>query len=126
VWPGHILLSQILVLQGRAQEALRENELIQYEQWRESMNAMAYFVSGRKTESDAALKEFVSKYPNDGFEIARMYALRNQPDQAFQWLDRAYAKRDAGLGQARVDPFLKNLHHDARYAALLKKLNLPN
>ena len=41
--------------------------------------------------------------------------------KAFEWLDRAYAQRDPSN-----DVFLKNLHHDPRYAAFLKKLDLPN
>ena len=44
----------------------------------------------------------------------------------FEWLDRAYGQRNAGLILTKVDPLLKNLRHDPRYAALLKKLNLPN
>jgi hypothetical protein len=35
-------------------------------------------------------------------------------------------KRDGGLIERRVDPLLKNLHNDPRYAAFLKKLNLPS
>jgi len=55
-----------------------------------------------------------------------VYAFRNQPNEAFEWLDRAYAQRNAGLIETKSDPLLKNLHHDPRYAALLKKLNFPN
>jgi len=46
-------------------------------------------------------------------------------DKAFEWLDRAYAQRDGGLIFTKVDPLLKSLHNDPRYAAFLKKLNLP-
>lgn len=31
-----------------------------------------------------------------------------------------------GLIERKVDPLLKNLHYDPRYAAFLKKLNLPS
>jgi hypothetical protein len=58
--------------------------------------------------------------------IALVYAFRKQSDEAFQWLDRAYAEHDDGLIYTKVDPLLKNLHNDPRYTALLKKLNLPN
>jgi len=59
-------------------------------------------------------------------EIAAVYAFRNQPDKAFEWLDRAYAQHDLNLTWTKADPLLKNLHNDPRYAAFLKKLNLPN
>jgi hypothetical protein len=34
-------------------------------------------------------------------------------------------KRDGGLIETKVDPLLKNLRDDPRYAAFLKKLNFP-
>jgi hypothetical protein len=58
--------------------------------------------------------------------IAGVYAFREESDKAFEWLDRAYVQRNSGLILTRVDPLLKNLRHDPRYAALLKKLKLPN
>jgi len=67
-----------------------------------------------------------SKYHADAaYQIAEVYAFRNQSGEAFEWLDRAYAQRDSGLIETKVDPLLKNLHNDPRYAAFLKKLNLP-
>jgi hypothetical protein len=53
-------------------------------------------------------------------------AFRNQTDESFEWLDRAYAQRDPSLMSTKVEPLLKSLHNDPRYAAFLKKLNLPN
>jgi hypothetical protein len=35
-------------------------------------------------------------------------------------------KRDDDLIERKMDPLLKNLHNDPRYAAFLKKLNLPS
>jgi hypothetical protein len=46
-------------------------------------------------------------------------------DQAFKWLDRAYAQRDAGLSEMKGDPLLKTLEADPRYAAFLQKMRLP-
>jgi tetratricopeptide (TPR) repeat protein len=126
VWPGPILLSQIYLVQGRPQDALPEIQLVRYDPVRELRNSMAYYALGRKKESDAALNRFITKYPSNAYGIAAVYAFRNQPDEAFEWLDRAYAQRNSGLIQTKVDPLLKNLHNDPRYAALLKKLNLPN
>jgi hypothetical protein len=79
------------------------------------------------TESDAALKELIAKYQAiDPYLIAEIYALRNQPDEAFAWLDRAYAENNDGLVFTKVDRLLKSLQNDQRFDALLKKLNLPN
>jgi hypothetical protein len=54
-----------------------------------------------------------------------VYGFRNESGEAFEWLDRAYAQRDGGLIAVKVDPMLKSLHGDPRFAAFLKKLNLP-
>jgi TolB-like protein len=88
--------------------------------------AIAYYALGRKKESDAALSELITKYhAGYAYQIAEVYAFRNQPDEAFEWLDRAYAQRDGGLVGTKVEPLLKSLHNDPRYAAFLKKMRLP-
>ena len=51
---------------------------------------------------------------------------RNQTDEAFEWLDRAYAQRNPSLMATNLEPLLNSLHNDPRHAELLKKLNLPN
>jgi hypothetical protein len=58
-----------------------------------------------KKESDPALSELVMKYhASNAFEIAETYAFRNQPDKAFEWLDRAYDQRDPSLGIRKLTP----------------------
>ena len=126
VFPGSILLSQIYVMQGRPQDALSEIERVRSDATRTFLHAIAYFALGRKKDSDAALSELIAKYPRYTYYIAEVYAFRNQPAEAFDWLDRAYAQRNSGLIGVKVDPLLKSLRGDRRYAALLKKLNFPN
>ena len=120
-------LSEIYVLQGRPQEALPEIERIGYDPVRAFLYAIAYHALGRQEESDTALRELIAKYQaTDSYLIAEIYAFRNQSDEAFEWLDRAYAQRNSGLIHTKVDPLLKSLRNDPRFAGLLKKLNLPN
>jgi hypothetical protein len=72
------------------------------------------------------LSESISKYhANDAYGIAEVYAFRHQSDKAFEWLERAYTQRDSGLISTKVNLFFNSLHSDPRFAALLKKLNLP-
>ena len=120
-------LSEIYVMQGRPQDALAEIESVGYDPIRTFLYAIAYHALGRKKESDAALRELIANYQAiDPYLIAEIYAFRNQSDEAFEWLDRAYAKRDDGLIFTKVDPLLKSLHSDPRFAVFLKKLNFPN
>jgi tetratricopeptide (TPR) repeat protein len=125
VYPGPIQLIKIYVIQGRAQDALPEIERVRDESQRAFLYAIAYYALGRKQESDVALSELITKYQQNTYRIAEVYAFRNQSDEAFDWLDRAYVQRNAGLILTKVDPLLKSLRRDPRYAALLKKLNFP-
>jgi tetratricopeptide (TPR) repeat protein len=126
-WYGPILLSRIYLMQGRPQDALPEIEHVHYAPIRAFLYALAYYAHGREKESDTALNELITKYHESNvFEIAVVYTFRNQPDKAFERLDRAYAQHDPSMSVTKVEPLLKKLHNDPRFAALLKKLNLPN
>jgi TolB-like protein/DNA-binding winged helix-turn-helix (wHTH) protein/Flp pilus assembly protein TadD len=123
---AHVKLSNIDVMLGRPQDVLPEIELVRYDAYRPWLYAIAYHALGRDKESDAALSKLITKYhASMAYQIAEVYAFRNQSDEAFEWLDRAYAQRDSGLIGTKVEPLLKSLHNDPRYAAFLKKLNLP-
>jgi len=105
---------------------LPEIERVRIDGVRAYLYAVTYYALGQKKQSDAALKELIAKYSTHGaFLVASVYALRNQRDEAFEWLDRAYALREANVGQTNSDPTLKSLHADPRFADFLRKLNLP-
>jgi serine/threonine-protein kinase len=79
----------------------------------------------RVPESDAALAELVEKFSETGaFQIAEVYAYRNDKDKAFEWLERARRQRDAGLPSLRPDTLLPNLHNDPRWDTLLRSIGL--
>ena len=59
------------------------------------------------------------------FQTAETFAWLGEKDQAFEWLERSYKQRDAGLSFFRNDVLLKSLHSDPRFNALLRKLKLP-
>jgi len=123
---AHQVLSKVHVMQGRPQDALPEIERVRYVAERGFLYAIAYHALGREKESGSALSEFIAKYhTGSAYQIAEVYAFRNQSDKAFEWLDRAYTQHDGGLIETKVDPLLKCLHNDPRFAAFLKKLNLP-
>jgi predicted Zn-dependent protease len=105
---------------------LSEIEHVHLAPSRAHLYALTYYALGQKKDSDAALQELIVKYhASNATEIAEVYAFRNQTDKAFEWLDRAYAQRDPSLMWTKVIPLLKTLHKDPRFAAFLKKLNLP-
>lgn len=60
--------------------------------------ALARFARGEIEEADAALQALLTS-PAEGrpTRIAIVYALRSAADHMFEWLNRAYAQREAML-----------------------------
>jgi serine/threonine protein kinase/Tfp pilus assembly protein PilF len=56
---------------------------------------------------------------------ARQYALLGEKDQAFAWLEKAYAEKSGFLHYLKVSPDFDSLRSDPRYADLLKRMGLP-
>lgn len=57
--------------------------------------------------------------------IAGMYTGLGDVQQAFYWLDKAYAEKNDRLVYLGVDPIADPLRSDPRFAALMKKVGLP-
>ena len=88
--------------------------------------AMAEHSRGHAIESQAALDELKTKYAAGfAFQAAQVHAWRGEADAVFEWLERAYLQHDPGLLRIRQYPCLEALSGDARYIAILRKLNYP-
>lgn len=123
----HLTRGQVLLAQGRPQQALDEIEREPGEGWKLLGEALAYHALGRRQDSEDALRKLIATREKDwAAQIAEVYAYRGESDEAFEWLDRAYRQRDGGLMFLKIDPLLKSLHMDPRYAELLKKMRLPS
>jgi len=122
----HLTLSKILLAEGKPQQALAEIDKETLDWAKLTGQALTYHALGREQESDAAVRALIAKYGTDAsFQIAQVYAFRGQSDKSFEWLERGYETRDAGLPDMKSDPLFRNLHSDPRYIGLLKKLHLP-
>ncbi len=87
--------------------------------------ALATFDQGDPTEAGRALAALIAKSGEQNpASIARVYAWRGEKDNAFEMLERAYARR-WGLEEIKVDPLFRKIRDDSRFTALLKKMNLP-
>ncbi|MBV9009604.1 MAG: hypothetical protein JO354_10650 [Verrucomicrobia bacterium] len=58
------------------------------------------------------------------YQIADIYAYRNDRDKAFEWLERARRQHDPGLPVLRTDILMTNLHDDPRWDAFLRTMGL--
>ena len=120
-------LGTLQLLQGNAAGALATfGAITDNEAFRLQGTALAQHTLGHSAASEQALDTLRSTdAADDAFQIAEVYAWRADKDQAFAWLERAYQQRDAGLSVVRIDPLLRSLHGDGRFAALLRQMNLP-
>jgi TolB-like protein/DNA-binding winged helix-turn-helix (wHTH) protein len=122
----HLTRGQILLSEGRPQEALAEMENDTGEWQKLSGESLAYYALGRREKSDGALQKLIATHRTDcAYQIAEVYAYRGEADEAFEWLDRAYRQRDPGTPELKSDPLMRSLRQDRRYAELLKKMHLP-
>jgi len=114
-----------LLAQGKGDEALAE-ALREPAEWaRLFALAIMQYAAGRRTESDAALRDLCAKWADDAaYQIAEVCAVHGDADRAFEWLERAYVQRDAGAAWTKVDPYLRSLHADPRWDAFLRKMGL--
>lgn len=120
----HMGLCLCAVLQGNLEEAFRVIEKEKLPGYRYCGQAIASYAAGRKSDSDQQLAALVAEGENWSFQIAMVHGYRGEADKAFEWLERAYAVRDAGIPLAKVQPFLRNLHADPRWPLFLKKIGL--
>ncbi len=125
-YPGvHESLGFVCLGQSKNDEALAEMLKEQEPLWRAQGLALAYYAVRNKQKADSALNEVLQKYKDEPFTIAEIFAYRGEIDKAFESLERAYTARDVGLSNMKGDPLLRNLEHDPRYTAFLKKMKLP-
>jgi serine/threonine protein kinase/tetratricopeptide (TPR) repeat protein len=127
--PGTIfasaLLSLVLAVQGKGEEALAEAANETAEVYRLWALAIVQHTLGRRTESDEALRVLIEKYAEGfAYQIAQVRAERRETDAAFEWLERAYEQRDAGLAMLKSSTEFRNLYGDPRWPALIRKMGL--
>jgi tetratricopeptide (TPR) repeat protein len=120
---GQFQVGLALLQKGQAQAALAAMQQEEDEGWRMIGLPMALYAVGRKADSDAALANLIRKYSADSaYNIAYVYAFRNEPDQAFDWLEKAVATRDAGLSTIAAEPLFDPIRKDRRWLPFLTKL----
>lgn len=120
-----MVLSLVLVAQGRVEEGLAEIAAEPEEWARLTALAAACHTAGRREESDRALRELSERSPADAaYQIAAVHAWRGETEEAFSWLERAYAQRDAGLADVRNEPSFDSLHQDPRWSEFLRRMGL--
>jgi TolB-like protein len=122
---AHHMISGMLLLQGKADEALGEAQLEPNVLSRLAGLSVVEFALGRGADSDAALAKLVQDHAAmAAFEISTVYAYRGENDAAFEWMEKAARDRHPGLGAIPAYPLLGNLRADPRWLPFLRRHGL--
>ena len=122
---GARTLGFVYLLQGRQQEALDAFRRSSIPTFLTLGEALVAHSLGRAAEFQAKVTELTAGGKPPCYQVAEAYAWAGDRDRAFEWLERAASRRDAGLPYVKYDPLLRDLRGDPRYPAFLQRLNLP-
>lgn len=83
----------------------------------------------RPREAAKALADHLAGNPDTSVgsatEVAAFYSIAREPDRAFAWLERAFARRTPGLLHVPVDPFFDPIRSEPRIDDLCRRVGLP-
>jgi len=129
---AHLWLGRSYLEVGRLDESLAATASAEASspEWPVLVAARGYTlgVMGRAAEARAVLDEmhnlskrrFVTAYG-----VALVHAGLGDKEQAFAWLEKAFAERSHWLVWLRLDPRWKTLRDDPRFAALVQRMEYP-
>jgi TolB-like protein/Tfp pilus assembly protein PilF len=123
----YVWLTHIQIQRGNAQAALAAAQQSDPDE-RPTEVTLAQQIGIDRNAADAALRTFIAKYgehSDSAYDLAQIYALRNDANATFEWLDRAWSNRDPGITYTLFDPFILRFKDDPRFAAFCRKVGLP-
>jgi TolB-like protein len=88
--------------------------------------ALAYDKLGRHADADAVLSRLRgSQRDARAYEYAVIYAQREEPLRALEWLDTAVRLRNSRLALLKTDPLMDPLRKERRFQAIERELQFP-
>jgi tetratricopeptide (TPR) repeat protein len=113
---GHILAAANR--RPEAREALSAL-LAEYERFTSPSGSAGLFAALGGFAAVAPAPRYVSPY-----NVALLYAALGETEQAFDWLDKAYADHSEWLAMIQTDPRTRPLREHPRYKDLVRRLGL--
>jgi serine/threonine protein kinase/tetratricopeptide (TPR) repeat protein len=126
---NYIYAARIYAALGRYEEAHASLQKYKEITGAESQTYLAYVYAkwGKREEAEELLQKTVERSKRSYISltyIAPIYGFLGDIDQALSLLEKAYLERDNRLCYLKIDPRYDPLRSDARFKALLKKMNL--
>lgn len=121
------VMGEIQINLGHPEKGLDYFEKINEPFWQLYGKAKAVYAMGKTREADVLLKKLIADWGDVAWpNIADVYALRGEKDEAFKWLELALENRDSAIQQILNYPSMKNLWGDPRWNKFINKLGLPD
>lgn len=110
---------------GKYSDALTLANMLEDEAYRPQIMSMAHFGLGDETASDKALATLIKDAAVDSaFQVAEVYCYRGENAECLNWLDISYKQKDPGLGAVTMTPFLRSVHSEPSFKALVDRMGL--
>jgi tetratricopeptide (TPR) repeat protein len=126
-WMTHVVLAIAYARNGMCQEAIAAADRCENGVTRRTVRGIVSAVSGRPDEARIVLIELrsdVGATPRMKYRIAGIHAELGEIDEAFECLNQALEARTGQIVYVRADPAFDNLHSDARWLDLLRRVGL--
>jgi len=107
---------------GELESALAQMDLEPVDGFRLAGRAMVLQAMGDLDNAAIELQQLIALGNRWTYEIAQTHAYLGNIDESFEWLERAFDRRDQSLGNILVDPLIDNIRSDPRYDAFMERL----
>lgn len=129
---AHLWLARSYLEVGRLDQSLAETASAEsaIPEWVVIVAQRGYTlgVMGRVDEARSVrgeMEQFSRKRFVTAYGVALVYAGLGDKEQAFAWLEKAFAERSHWLMWLRLDPRWKSLRGDPRFARLIERIEYP-
>ena len=132
--PAHQTLGWVDLRTGKQEEALREFQLALKLAGAEDTDlqldlGFAYAVLGKRDEARTILGELENLHEQGivpSGSVAILYGALGESNEAFAWLEKAYAERDPQLTYLKAGRRFEPLRKDPRFEQLVRRIGLPD
>ena len=122
-----LILGHCLVMLGRLREAQVQYSVLNPDRWeRLTGEAVILARSGDRAGAEQKIQRMQSLFGDAaGYQYAQIYVNLGDNERALASLEHAWSVRDPGLFNIRVDPFFDPLRENARFQAIVRRMNFP-
>jgi len=95
--------------------------------WASTRLGVVYAVAGERNKSEAILRDLLKDAKNRGdiaIDVAQIYSMLGEKDQAFAWLEKAYEYREGALILLNARMEFESLRKEPGYSDLVRRLGI--